>query len=64
MAARPGELVFASAGARPPAGGVEDSDHHPLGEILPFQLLSVLLAPRLGYQPGAFRQIGKVTTTL
>jgi glucosamine--fructose-6-phosphate aminotransferase (isomerizing) len=36
----------------------------PLGEILPFQLLSVVLARRLGHEPGAFRQIGKVTTTL
>jgi len=36
----------------------------PLGEILPFQLLSVVLARRLGCEPGAFRQISKVTTTL
>jgi glutamine---fructose-6-phosphate transaminase (isomerizing) len=36
----------------------------PIAEIMPFQLLSVLLAQRRGLEPGAFRQIGKVTTTL
>jgi glucosamine--fructose-6-phosphate aminotransferase (isomerizing) len=36
----------------------------PLAEILPLQLLSVVLAERLGLEPGAFRQIAKVTTTL
>jgi glucosamine--fructose-6-phosphate aminotransferase (isomerizing) len=36
----------------------------PLAEILPLQVLSVVLAERLGLEPGAFRQIAKVTTTL
>ena len=36
----------------------------PIAEIVPFQLLSVLLAERQGLEPGAFRQIGKVTTAL
>jgi glucosamine--fructose-6-phosphate aminotransferase (isomerizing) len=36
----------------------------PIAEIVPFQVLSVLLAQRHGLEPGAFRQIGKVTTTL
>lgn len=33
----------------------------PLVEILPLQLLSVLMANRKGYVPGQFRYIGKVT---
>ncbi len=36
----------------------------PIAEIVPFQLLSVLLAERQGLEPGAFRHIGKVTTAL
>lgn len=36
----------------------------PLGEILPLQLMSVLLARRAGRVPGEFRQIGKVTRQL
>ena len=36
----------------------------PIAEIVPFQLLSVLLADRQGLEPGAFRHIGKVTTAL
>lgn len=36
----------------------------PLAEILPLQALSVVLARRRGVEPGAFRQIGKVTRTL
>jgi glutamine---fructose-6-phosphate transaminase (isomerizing) len=48
----------------PEVPGLSSDDARPLGEILPFQILSVVLAERLGYEPGAFRQIGKVTTTL
>jgi glutamine---fructose-6-phosphate transaminase (isomerizing) len=36
----------------------------PIAEIVPFQLASVLLAQRQGLEPGVFRQIAKVTTTL
>lgn len=36
----------------------------PMAEILPLQLLSVVLAERAGRQPGAFSKIGKVTRTL
>jgi glutamine---fructose-6-phosphate transaminase (isomerizing) len=36
----------------------------PIAEIIPFQLLSVVLAERQGLEPGAFRQIAKVTTVL
>jgi len=43
---------------------LSSEDARPLAEILPFQILSVVLAERLGYEPGAFRQIEKVTTTL
>ena len=35
-----------------------------IAEIIPFQLLSVILAERQGLEPGAFRQIAKVTTAL
>ena len=35
-----------------------------LAEIVPFQLLSVMLARRAGRVPGEFRQIGKVTRLL
>jgi glucosamine 6-phosphate synthetase-like amidotransferase/phosphosugar isomerase protein len=43
---------------------VHADETRPIAEIVPFQLLSVLLAQRQGLEPGAFRQIGKVTTTL
>ena len=33
----------------------------PLVEILPFQMLSILIANRLGLEPGKFRHISKVT---
>lgn len=36
----------------------------PIAEILPLQLLSVVLAERNGVEPGAFRTIEKVTRTL
>jgi glutamine---fructose-6-phosphate transaminase (isomerizing) len=51
-------------GTGPQLPDLTTDDARPLGEILPFQILSVVLAERLGYEPGAFRQIGKVTTTL
>lgn len=51
-------------GSSPHLPDLTTDDTRPLGEILPLQLLSVVLAERLGYEPGAFRQIGKVTTTL
>ncbi len=35
-----------------------------LAEILPLQLLTVVLAQRLGQEPGEFRQIEKITRTL
>jgi glucosamine--fructose-6-phosphate aminotransferase (isomerizing) len=65
-----------AAGARAvwcqPAGGADDIgaprldsiDTRAIAEILPLQLLSVVLAERDGHEPGAFRRIGKVTTTL
>jgi glutamine---fructose-6-phosphate transaminase (isomerizing) len=52
------------SGSGPELPALSSDDARPLAEILPFQLLSVVLAERLGYEPGAFRQIGKVTTTL
>ena len=36
----------------------------PIAEIIPFQLLSVILAERQGLEPGTFRHIAKVTTVL
>jgi glucosamine 6-phosphate synthetase-like amidotransferase/phosphosugar isomerase protein len=45
-------------------GALIVKETRPIAEIVPFQLLSVLLAQRRGLEPGAFRQIGKVTTTL
>jgi glucosamine--fructose-6-phosphate aminotransferase (isomerizing) len=48
----------------PQLPAARSDETRPLGEILPFQVLSVVLAERRGLEPGAFRQIGKVTTTL
>jgi glucosamine--fructose-6-phosphate aminotransferase (isomerizing) len=48
----------------PELPAARSDETRPLGEILPFQALSVVLAERRGLEPGAFRQIGKVTTTL
>lgn len=45
----------------PAAGSAETL---PIAEIIPFQLLSVILAERQGLEPGAFRQISKITTVL
>lgn len=39
-------------------------DARPLGEIVPAQLLSVVLARRQGTEPGSFRHVDKVTRTL
>jgi glucosamine--fructose-6-phosphate aminotransferase (isomerizing) len=39
-------------------------DLRPIAEILPFQVLSVVLAERRGREPGAFTRIGKVTQQL
>ena len=39
-------------------------DTLPIAEILPLQLLSVALAERNGIEPGAFRNIEKITRTL
>ena len=36
----------------------------PIAEILPLQLLSVVLAERADHEPGAFHKIGKVTRSL
>jgi glucosamine--fructose-6-phosphate aminotransferase (isomerizing) len=36
----------------------------PIAEIIPLQLLSVVLAERADHEPGAFRKIGKVTRSL
>lgn len=49
-------------GPRLPAAG--SAMTLPLAEIIPFQLLSVILAERQGLEPGTFRQIAKVTTIL
>lgn len=57
-------LLPSRDGSGPHMPELTTDDARPLGEILPFQLLSVVLAERLGCEPGAFRQIGKVTTTL
>jgi glucosamine--fructose-6-phosphate aminotransferase (isomerizing) len=40
------------------------ADLRPVAEILPFQVLSVVLAERRGREPGAFTRIGKVTQQL
>ena len=47
-----------------PTPGLLSRDTQPVAEILPLQLLSVVLAQRDGHEPGAFRNIGKVTTSL
>ena len=39
-------------------------DSRSLAEIVPMQLLTVVLAGRLGQEPGRFRQIAKITRTL
>jgi glutamine---fructose-6-phosphate transaminase (isomerizing) len=57
-------LALPGDGNGPELPGLSSDEARPLGEILPFQLLSIVLAERLGHKPGAFRQIGKVTTTL
>jgi glutamine---fructose-6-phosphate transaminase (isomerizing) len=36
----------------------------PIAEIIPLQLLSIVLAERANHEPGAFRKIGKVTRSL
>jgi glutamine---fructose-6-phosphate transaminase (isomerizing) len=48
----------------PQLPSAHSDEARPLAEILPLQLLSVVLAERMGLEPGAFRQIAKVTTTL
>ena len=40
--------------------GLEESAR-PLVEILPLQMLTIVMAQRTGYEPGKFRHIGKVT---
>jgi len=57
-------LALPAHASGPQLPKVRSDEARPLGEILPFQLLSVLLAQRKGIEPGAFRQIAKVTTTL
>jgi glutamine---fructose-6-phosphate transaminase (isomerizing) len=59
-------VVLAPAGhpGGPQLPEARSDEARPLAEILPFQLLSVVLAERQGLEPGAFRQIRKVTTTL
>jgi glutamine---fructose-6-phosphate transaminase (isomerizing) len=57
-------LVPPGEGTGPQLPDVGTGEARPLGEILPLQLLSIVLAERLGFEPGAFRQIEKVTTTL
>ena len=47
-----------------PLPGLASPRSLPLAEILPLQALSVVLAERRGVEPGAFRQISKVTQTL
>ena len=39
-----------------------DEGVRPLVEILPLQMLTILMARRNGFEPGEFRHIGKVTT--
>jgi len=43
---------------------LESVDLRPIAEIVPLQLLSVVMAERAGHEPGAFRKIGKITRTL
>ena len=56
--------LAAGHGPGPRMPEVRADKTRPIAEIVPFQVLSVLLAQRRGLEPGAFRQIGKVTTTL
>jgi glucosamine--fructose-6-phosphate aminotransferase (isomerizing) len=56
--------LAAGYGPGPRMPEVRADETRPIAEIVPFQVLSVLLAQRRGLEPGAFRQIGKVTTTL
>lgn len=39
-----------------------DKSVRPLVEILPLQMLSIVMAQRNGFEPGQFRYVGKVTT--
>jgi glutamine---fructose-6-phosphate transaminase (isomerizing) len=57
-------LTRQGAGRGPVQPDLTTDEARPLGEILPFQLLSIVLAERGGYVPGAFGKIEKVTTTL
>jgi glucosamine--fructose-6-phosphate aminotransferase (isomerizing) len=38
-----------------------DEIAHPLVEVLPLQILSIVMAQRNGFEPGKFRHVGKVT---
>jgi glucosamine--fructose-6-phosphate aminotransferase (isomerizing) len=38
-----------------------DETARPLVEILPLQMLSIVMAQRKGIEPGKFRHVGKVT---
>jgi glucosamine--fructose-6-phosphate aminotransferase (isomerizing) len=38
-----------------------DETVRPLVEILPLQMLTIVMAERTGFEPGIFRHIGKVT---
>jgi glutamine---fructose-6-phosphate transaminase (isomerizing) len=51
-------------GDRPSLPAAGSAQTLPIAEIIPFQLLSVMLAERQGLEPGAFRQIAKVATVL
>jgi glutamine---fructose-6-phosphate transaminase (isomerizing) len=57
-------LTHPGKGSGPLLPDLSSDEARPLAEILPFQLLSIVLAERLGYEPGAFGKIGKITTTL
>lgn len=62
--------VDTAPAVRPPVGAtivtpaLPGYDARPLAEIVPMQLLTVVLAERSGQEPGRFRQIDKITRTL
>ena len=57
-------LASDSKGDDPCLPAISGANALPIAEILPLQLLSVLLAERSGVEPGAFRHIEKITRTL
>lgn len=56
--------VWDAPGDGPRLPAARSAQTLPIAEVVPLQLLSVLLAERQGLEPGSFRHIAKVTTIL